>query len=101
MPAGVKRLLPNECGHPERRHKANGMCGSCYHVQLCMPGGPSYITQYAAMARYASSPKGREATRRASLKWVREHPVYTRANNTIQSAKRSLKEAIAREAQDR
>lgn len=34
-PVGRKGPIPrvNECGHTERRHRARGMCGSCYELR--------------------------------------------------------------------
>lgn len=39
---GVRRIEPNNCGHPERSHRAHGKCQSCYIHQRNSVLGNSY-----------------------------------------------------------
>jgi len=32
----------NECGHPERKHRAKGMCGACYHAARYLANPEKY-----------------------------------------------------------
>lgn len=34
IPARGRRPTRNECGHPERRHRALGMCQACYSSHM-------------------------------------------------------------------
>ena len=52
MTSGIKRIKPNECGHPERKHQAFGMCSSCYVAWRSKCGAGPKATCHTDRAHY-------------------------------------------------